>query len=129
MKLAMTLPTLKAPIVLVHGLCGYDQIKIGNWLVADYWPGIPALYRSAANRVLTVRLSPTAAVATRAGQLRAAIRAAFPGEAVHLIAHSMGGLDSRYMISRLGMADRVLSLTTIGTPHRGSPFADWGIRH
>src|SRR5262249_29382218 len=39
------------------------------------------------------------------------------------------GLDSRYMISRLGMAPRVLSLTTIGTPHRGSPFADWGIRY
>ena len=32
------------------------------------------------------------------------------------------------MIARLGMADRVLSLTTIGTPHRGSSFADWGIR-
>ena len=35
----------------------------------------------------------------------------------------------RYMISKLDMADRVLSLTTIGTPHRGSPFADWGVRH
>jgi triacylglycerol lipase len=30
------------------------------------------------------------------------------------------------MISRLGMESRVLSLTTIGTPHRGSSFADWG---
>ena len=51
-----------------------------------------------------------------------------PNEAVHLIAHSMGGLDSRFAVSRLGMSDRVLSLTTIATPHRGSPFADWGIR-
>jgi triacylglycerol lipase len=32
------------------------------------------------------------------------------------------------MISRLDMAPRVLSLTTIGTPHRGSAFADWGVR-
>ena len=32
------------------------------------------------------------------------------------------------MISRLGMAPRVLSLTTLGTPHRGSAFADWGVR-
>jgi triacylglycerol lipase len=39
----------------------------------------------------------------------------------------MGGLDARYMISRLGMASRVLSLTTIGTPHRGSSFAAWGV--
>ena len=39
----------------------------------------------------------------------------------------MGGLDARYLISRLGMADRVLSLTTLGTPHRGTSFADWGV--
>ena len=32
------------------------------------------------------------------------------------------------MISKLDMGDRVLSLTTVGTPHRGSPFADWGVR-
>ena len=48
-------------------------------------------------------------------------------EPVHLFAHSMGGLDSRYMISQLDMADRVLTLTTIGTPHRGTSFADWGV--
>lgn len=47
---------------------------------------------------------------------------------VHLVAHSMGGLDSRFMISTLGMADRVLSLTTIGTPHHGSPIADIVVR-
>ena len=40
----------------------------------------------------------------------------------------MGGLDSRYLISRLGMAERVLSLTTLGTPHRGTPLADQGIK-
>lgn len=43
---------------------------------------------------------------------------------VHIIAHSMGGLDARAMIARLGMADRVASLTTIGTPHLGTTFAD-----
>jgi triacylglycerol lipase len=39
----------------------------------------------------------------------------------------MAGLDGRYMVSRLGMADRVKSLTTVGTPHRGTAFADWGV--
>jgi triacylglycerol lipase len=52
-----------------------------------------------------------------------------PRGPVHLIGHSMGGLDSRYMIARLGMADRVKSLTTVGTPHRGTAFADWGVGH
>jgi len=40
----------------------------------------------------------------------------------------MGGLDSRHAISlRLGLAERVLTLTTLGTPHRGTAFADWGV--
>ena len=43
---------------------------------------------------------------------------------VHIIAHSMGGLDARHMIVDLEMADRVASLTTIGTPHRGTVLAD-----
>ncbi|MGH9941900.1 MAG: esterase/lipase family protein [Pyrinomonadaceae bacterium] len=43
---------------------------------------------------------------------------------VHVIAHSMGGLDTRFMIAKLGMADRVASLTTIGTPHLGTSLAD-----
>lgn len=47
---------------------------------------------------------------------------------VHVIAHSMGGLDARFMIARLGMAERVASLTTIGTPHLGTSFADEGLK-
>ncbi|MFL5310583.1 MAG: lipase family alpha/beta hydrolase, partial [Myxococcales bacterium] len=43
-----------------------------------------------------------------------------------VIAHSMGGLDARYAISRLGLGERVASLVTIGTPHQGTPVADLG---
>lgn len=42
---------------------------------------------------------------------------------VHLIAHSMGGLDARYMISKLQGYEFVETLTTISTPHRGSSIA------
>lgn len=42
----------------------------------------------------------------------------------HIIAHSMGGLDSRYLITHLGGSHRIASLTTIATPHFGSPIAD-----
>lgn len=48
---------------------------------------------------------------------------------VHIIAHSMGGLDSRAMIAQLDMAGKVASLTTIGTPHHGSSFADWKLKN
>ena len=73
-------------------------------------------------------LSKTRGVAHRAAELKRFIRERFPDDKVHVIAHSMGGLDARYMISHLGMEDRVLSLTTVGTPHWGSTFADWGVR-
>lgn len=45
-------------------------------------------------------------------------------EKVNLIAHSMGGLDARYLISKLGYHDRVASLITVATPHRGSALAE-----
>jgi len=48
-----------------------------------------------------------------------------PRDKVLIIAHSMGGLDARYMISRLGMEEHVAALLTVCTPHRGSPYADW----
>jgi triacylglycerol lipase len=124
----LEVPRLKAPVVLVHGLLGFDQLQMAGWVLADYFPGIPKMLRDAGNRILTARLSPTAGVAERAAQLKALIDREVPDERVHVIGHSMGGLDSRYMISRLGMAGRVLSLTTLGTPHRGSAFADWGVK-
>ena len=101
---------------------------MGGWLVADYFPGIPKLLRAAGNRVFTARLSPTGGIAERAEQLKSVIERESPHEPVHIFGHSMGGLDARYMISRLGMAKRVHSLTTLGTPHRGTAFADWGVR-
>jgi triacylglycerol lipase len=48
------------------------------------------------------------------------------GAGVNFVAHSMGGLDCRYLISTIKPTSyQPLSLTTIGTPHRGSPFMDW----
>jgi triacylglycerol lipase len=113
---------LRNPIVLVHGLRGLYRRPF-----RQYFPGIRAHLEAPGNRVLIAKLSPTRGVADRANELRAYIRREVGNEPVHIIGHSMGGLDARYMISRLGMEDRVLSLTTVGTPHRGTSFADWGI--
>src|SRR4051794_25739672 len=124
----MIVPRLKAPVVMVHGLLGYDEYRIGRWVVADYFKGVPTFLRSAGNPVLVPRLSMTAGVLTRAEQLRRFIATQLSGESFHIIAHSLGGLDARHLITHLGMADRVLTLTTIGTPHRGSPCADLGVR-
>ena len=123
----MAVPRLQAPIVLVHGLFGFSRLKLAGITLVSYFPGIPEFLAQPGNRVLVADVHPTKGVADRASQLKAFIEKESPGEPVHILAHSMGGLDSRYMISQLGMAQRVLTLTTIGTPHRGSSFADWGI--
>jgi triacylglycerol lipase len=123
----MVLPKLRSPILLVHGLLGYDQVRVGHWILASYFRGIPERLIRAGNRVLMTRVSPTASVAVRAAQLKAYLDRVMPHEPIHILAHSMGGLDARYLISKLGMADRVLTLTTIATPHRGTALADWGV--
>src|SRR5207244_166394 len=41
-----------------------------------------------------------------------------------LLAHSQGGLDARYLVTKLGYAHRVRAVVTIATPHHGSPVAD-----
>lgn len=117
-----------APIVLVHGLLGFDRVKVGPLRVGRYFPGIEEALMADGFRIGVPSLSKTHGVVTRANELRAYLTANFPHEKVHLLAHSMGGLDSRYMLSNLGMEDRVLSLTTIATPHRGSSYADWAMK-
>lgn len=124
----MIFPKLRAPIVLVHGLLGRGELRLGPLKLSEYFPGISKKLRQAGNRVLLPNLSPTGSVVDRAAQLKAFLDFEVGKDRVHLVAHSMGGLDARYMISRLGMEERVLSLTTLGTPHRGTAFADWGVK-
>ncbi len=122
------LPELPAPVVLAHGLCGFDRIAVCRRPVKEYFPGVRRHLEACGVRVLATRVSPTASVATRAAELKAFIRREVGDRPVHVVGHSMGGLDARYMISKLGMDRQVRSLTTVGTPHRGTPFADWGVR-
>jgi triacylglycerol lipase len=91
-------------------------------------------------KVYIADLDPVDTIPSRAIQLRDFIqeRVLFDRdgrekhEKVNIVAHSMGGLDARYMVANLAldrgdrdpMAQHVASLTTIGTPHLGTPFAD-----
>ncbi len=119
----MTPPPLKAPIVLAHGLMGFVTAKIGVSTI-PYFRKIPAHLARTGNRVFLTRVEPAAPIRRRAETLKKEIRRLVGDEPVHLLAHSLGGLDARRMITHLGMAGQVLSLTTIGTPHRGTVVAD-----
>src|SRR5687768_12800053 len=95
------MPRLRTPVVLVHGLLGFSQVDVAGRTLVEYFPGIASAMRSAGNRVFVAWLPPTEGVAERAARLCRFIREHSPGEPVHVIAHSMGGLDARYMIAKL----------------------------
>ncbi|KAH8686628.1 hypothetical protein GQ44DRAFT_638640, partial [Phaeosphaeriaceae sp. PMI808] len=65
---------------------------------------------------------PSGSIEARAAKLADSIALKAKGKQVNIIA----GLDTRYMISCLRPKDfKILSLTTIASPHRGSAFADY----
>ncbi|WP_428265031.1 esterase/lipase family protein [Haliangium sp.] len=111
------------PIVLAHGFNASTSL----W---GFHPDIVDALRADGHLVYTAEVAPYKSVADRAEDLAAEIDTAlamFGADKVNIIAHSMGGLDTRYLISSLGYGDRVASLTTISTPHRGSFVADIGM--
>src|SRR5258706_14785219 len=97
------------PIVLHHGLFGYNSVGVGKFRWA-YFQGIDKALRRAGYPVVVTRVRPTGGIATRAGQLKEAIDTGLSSlngsgaGKMLIVAHSMGGLDARYMIHQLGMA-------------------------
>ena len=111
------------PLVLVHGAAFRDDNKLFN-----YWGRIPKALEAAGATVYYSRQDAWGTIAGNALVFRENLKSilAETGAAkVNLIAHSKGGLESRYLISSLGMADSVASLTTVSTPHHGSVILDW----
>jgi triacylglycerol lipase len=118
---------LRDPIVLVHGASiGGRQLKIGPFWFGEYFQQIPDFLRELGNDVETPEIISDLPVAERAYLLKNFLAARFANRKVHIVAHSLGGLDARFLVSVLG-SKQVLSITTIATPHRGSPLADWAI--
>ncbi len=121
------------PIVLQHGLFGFSDITVGK-LKLSYFNGVDQAIADCGYPLIVSRVHPTSSIELRARQLKAHIVAELralgrPKDRVVIFAHSMGGLDARYMITKLKMADRVAALVTLSTPHRGSPYADWCLRN
>jgi len=117
-------PRLRHPVVLAHGLLGFDVVELAG-VEHAYFRGLPDLLAAQGCAVHSPKLAAAGSIAARAEALAACVRA-LPERKVTIIAHSMGGLDARYAISRLGLGERVAALVTVGTPHRGTPLADVG---
>ena len=117
-------------IILAHGILGYGTIPgVSSFL--NYFNGVAEHLRQQGHTVFAPQVNPIGSVVQRGQQLAAAILAVGPsGDPLHVIAHSMGGLDARYAIHNVAhVAERVKTLVTIGTPHRGSPVADAVVNH
>lgn len=121
------------PIVFVHGFAASPDFN-------GFGLGIIDGLRADGHTVYDAELPPFAPVRVRTNHLARRVMAVLDetGAAkVHLIAHSMGGLDSRYLVCNgvtpdgsdltgldIDYSQVVASVTTISTPHRGSYAAD-----
>jgi triacylglycerol lipase len=114
------------PLVFCHGMLAMSLLRMQIPKETNYFGHLRPFLAERGVEALFPNVAPTGGVAHRAEQLRDQVRR-WTDEPVNIIAHSMGGLDARFLISRLGMADRVRSLTTVSTPHRGTYLADWFI--
>lgn len=110
---------LRYPLILHHGFM--DGAKFGSF------GDMAKVFKGNGIQVYGTEVSTANTIAVRGQQLAAQIQKILSetgAQKVNIIAHSMGGLDSRYVISKLGLSDKVASLTTLSTPHRGTPVAD-----
>ncbi len=110
----------KYPIILVHG------IILKNFMFFRAFGRIEQILHADGNVVYSSHIDGLGTTKTNAEQLKAEILHILSetgSEKINIIAHSKGGLDSKKMIKELDMEDYVASMTTLCTPHKGSPIA------
>ena len=117
--------TTKYPLVFVHGAFIRDIAFLHSFGRID---------RELRNLGYDVRVAQTDAfgpIENNADMLKKQVSDMVEREncgKVNIIAHSKGGLDARYYIENLGGDRTVASLTTLCTPHAGSPIASGILR-
>ena len=116
------------PVLFVHGIISdastWDKASF-SFLKETEKLGIPTKAISVEDGVLgKYRVDP---MQDNAQQISAAVDQLLKetgAEKVDIVAHSKGGLDSRYYISALGGYKKVNELVELGSPNLGSPAAD-----
>lgn len=110
----------KYPIILVHG------IIVKNFKSFRAFGKIEKKLIEKGYKVYSSQTDAFGTIENNAMQLKEQIEKILlleKADKINIIAHSKGGLDSKYMIEFLNMEDKVASLTTLCTPHRGSIIA------
>lgn len=110
----------KYPIVLAHGMAGFDNIG-----PLDYWYQIPNELRKDGAKVFITQVSSFESSEVRGEQLLRQVEEilAITGAAkVNLIGHSHGNQSIRYVAGVI--PHRIASATSVGGPTKGSAAAD-----
>jgi len=113
---------MKYPIFLVHGMGIRDDRGRG------YWGRIPAALEANGFKVALSGQDCDGSIENNAKQIAVRLDEVlkeYNASKVNIIAHSKGGLESRYLASTLGYDDKIASITTISTPHHGSNTVDF----
>lgn len=117
---ASTYSKTKYPVVLAHGMMGWDTM-----LGIEYWYQIPNDLRNSGANVYTTQASGLESSEVRGEQLLKQVKdiLAISGQTkVNLIGHSHGGHSVRYVAAMIPA--NIASVTTMATPAKGAPMAD-----
>lgn len=109
------------PVLMIHG-AGFRDLR---WPV--YWGRIPRVLEEHGARLYYGQQDCWASTAVNAAALKKRaeeILRETGSRKLNLLAHSKGGLEARMLASSLGFGERIASITTIATPHRGSKTVD-----
>lgn len=110
------------PVVLVHGFIGFDRM----FGIVPYWFGIAKEMERNGVEVYVSQVSAVNSSETRGDQLIEQIESFLRqsgASKVNIIGHSQGGLTARYVAAE--RPDLVASVTTVGSPHKGSEMGDF----
>lgn len=111
------------PMVIVSGFATSPRY--------DTFLGLPAAYESYGQKYFVANLPPYDSAENRGKKLAEYIDTVLRDTGavkVNILAHSMGGLDSRVAITKY-LGTKVASVTTISSPHGGSSLGDLGLHH
>jgi len=89
--LTHSLDAPKHPIVLAHGLLGFDELHLaGRYLPGvQYWRGVREALSAQGVEVITASVPPSSTIEERAEELARDIEIGARGRDVNIIAHSM----------------------------------------
>lgn len=126
---------MRQHVYLSPGMFGFGRLGSYNYF-AHVERELAARFAAAGHELVVHAIDdlPTASIRRRAARLAEIVSQTSGGDAIHLLGHSTGGLDSRLVASpatrsipatALAWLPRLRSITTMNTPHFGTPLASF----